>query len=76
MLALVKWVEEGVAPAKIIAAALGCCGADSAFRFQRPVYPYPQFPEYTGGDPGDPSSYKAVEHPRGEVLVPAEKYLQ
>lgn len=76
LLALVKWVEEGAAPAKIIAAALGCCGADSSFRFQRPVYPYPQFPEYTGGDPGDPSSYKAVEHQRGGVVVPAEKYLQ
>ena len=75
LLALVKWVEQGEAPRKMVASALNCCGAAGA-RFQRPVYPYPAFPEYKGGDPGLPSSYKAVIHERGGVVVPAEKYLQ
>lgn len=74
--ALVKWVEEGVAPKQIIATALNCCGGGNMPRFQRPVYPYPKFPKYTGGDANAPSSYKAVEHPRGGVLIPAGKYLQ
>lgn len=77
LLALVKWVEEKVAPGKIIASAVNCCGIQDTPRFQRPVYPYPKFPEYiNGGDPEDPSSYRAVDHLRGGVLKPARKYLQ
>lgn len=75
LLALVKWVEQGDAPEKIVASALNCCGT-AGTRFQRPVYPYPKFPEYRNGDPNLPSSYKAVIHQRGGVLIPAERYLQ
>lgn len=76
LLALVKWVEQGIAPDKIIASALYCCGVDTGYRFQRPIYPYPAYPEYTGGDPTNPLNYKAVNHHRGEILTPSEKYLQ
>jgi feruloyl esterase len=75
LLALVQWVEHDIAPGKIIASALNCCDAATP-RFQRPVYPYPKIPAYTGGDPNLPSSYKAVIHARGGVLTPAKKYLQ
>lgn len=71
LLALVKWVEQGAAPEKIITSALGCCGTQDV-RFQRPVYPYPEFPEYTGTH----SNYKAADHPRGGVLKPAGKYVK
>ena len=74
--ALIKWVERGIAPDSIIASALDCCGTEPALKRQRPIYPYPKFPEYIGGDPDLPSSYKAKNHPRGGVTVPAEKYLK
>jgi len=75
LLALVKWVEQGAAPDKIIASALSCCGSQD-IRFQRPVYPYPKFPAYTGGETSTPSNYRAADHPRGGVLKPAGKYVQ
>jgi feruloyl esterase len=76
LLALVKWVEEGIAPDKIIAGSLNCCSLGNGPAPQRPVFPYPKFPEYTGGDANAPSSFKAVNHQRGRVVVPAAKYLR
>lgn len=73
LLALVKWVEKGVAPDKIVASALNCCDARDMIRFQRPIYPYPKFPEYVSGDPNVPSSYKAVTHQRGANLLSIQK---
>jgi len=37
------WVENGIAPDKIIATAFFCCDK-SEIRFKRPIYPYPKFP--------------------------------
>lgn len=74
--ALIDWVEHNNAPDKIIATALNCCQVNGPIRFKRPIFPYPQFPHYIGGDVNDVSSYKAVEHPRNRVQVPAEKYLK
>lgn len=76
LLALVRWVEKGVAPDRIVAAGLDCCGVGAGMRFERPVYPYPKFPKYIGGDAKSPSSYKGVEHERGSVLTPAATYLR
>lgn len=77
LLALVKWVEKGVAPDKIIASALNCCDARDKIRFQRPVYPYPKFPEYISGDPNAPSSYKAVTHQRDrDHVLPKKKRVK
>ena len=76
LLALVKWVEQGKAPEKIIATALNCCDVPNAPQCQRPVYPYPKFPEYIGGDPNSPSSYQGVDHQRGVALPPSENYLK
>jgi feruloyl esterase len=73
--ALVKWVEQGVAPGKIIATAFVDGIPTKGIHFQRPICPYPKFPNYIGGDWKSPSSYRCTDHPRGEVLVPAEKYL-
>lgn len=74
--ALIKWVERGNAPDSIITSALDCCSTETALKRQRPIYPYPKFPEYIRGDPDVPSSYKARDHPRGGVTVPGEKYLK
>ncbi len=56
------WVEKGIAPEKIIATAFSCCNTYET-RFKRPIYPYPEFPTYKGGDPNLPDSYEGIEHP-------------
>jgi feruloyl esterase len=72
--ALVKWVEEGVAPEYVIASARK---DDGSIRARRPVFPYPEFPHYIEGqDPDLPSAYQGVMHERGEVVAPAAKYLK
>lgn len=73
---LVDWVEKKQAPEKLLANAFNCCVAEGPPRFQRPVFPYPKFPRYTGGDVHVASSYTGVDHPRGKVVVPAAKYLK
>ena len=72
---IVDWVENGKAPNEIVATALNCCVVNGPPRLQRPVYPYPLFPHYTGGDASAASSYIGVTHRGGKLLVPAEKYL-
>ena len=76
MTAMIDWVENKIAPDKIIATTFNCCDSINKIKMQRPVYPYPEFPHYTGGDPNKPSSYKAKTHKRGMVAEPAEIYLK
>ncbi|MDR1879479.1 MAG: DUF6351 family protein [Tannerellaceae bacterium] len=58
--ALMRWVEEGVAPGQIIASGYNEKEKSS---FRRPIYPYPKFPHYIEGkDPHLPESYRGVEH--------------
>lgn len=71
--ALVKWVEEGIAPDSIIATLYR---KEGEVQMRRPIFPYPKFPHYSEGDPNLPSSYRAVEHKRGLVVQPAPKYLR
>jgi feruloyl esterase len=71
-ISLIKWVEEGIAPDHIIATAYKTGG----IRFQRPVFPYPKFPHYIGGDPALPANYQGVEHERGMVVMPGPAYLK
>ncbi len=76
LLALVKWVEQGVAPDRIVATAFKGGEAANGIRFQRPIYPYPKFAHYRSGDVNAPDSYEGVDHVRGEVLAPAAVYLR
>jgi feruloyl esterase len=73
--ALVEWVEQGKAPNQLIATAYkdGCTSNEIVA--QRPVYPYPKFAEYVGGEPNSISSYKGIDHPRGNVTKPNNRYL-
>lgn len=73
--ACVEWVEHGIAPEKMIATAFKDGFAPNGISFQRPIYPYPKLPEYVDGDPKLPSSYEGVDHQRGGVLKPDERYL-
>ncbi len=74
--AMVKWVENGIAPDRFNVKTFNCCDSVNRIGFQRPIYPYPKFPEYTGGEPKSPSSFRAVDHIRGGVLSPAAVYLK
>jgi feruloyl esterase len=63
--ALERWVEQGIAPEQLIATAYVDGEPARGVRAQRPVFPYPQFPHYRGGDAGKPESFVAREHSRG-----------
>ncbi len=73
---LVSWVENGKAPNEIIAEAWNCCDIKGPPRLKRPVYPYPKFPHYIGGDVNSASSYTGVEHIGVKLQLPASKYLR
>jgi feruloyl esterase len=60
--ALERWVEQGVAPSKIIATHYVNNSAAQGVQFQRPLCPYPQRANYIGGDPNLASSFRCVEH--------------
>lgn len=75
LIALMNWVEKGEAPERLVAKRYKE-GSSNVIEMQRPVFPYPDFPQYTGGDPAMPQNYERVTHPRGNVPVPAEKYLK
>jgi feruloyl esterase len=60
---LINWVEKGIVPQRMIAT-----GFKNNTRFQRPVYPYPLFPHYEGGDASLASSYRPVLHPIGLII--------
>ncbi len=76
LLALMRWVEDGVAPERMVATAFKEGRPELGLHLQRPIFPYPKFPHYKGGDPATPSSYEGVEHERGRVTVPADRYLR
>jgi feruloyl esterase len=72
---LIGWVEQGIAPDKIIASTYVDDNSAKGIRFQRPICPYPEFPKYIGGDQNSATSYRCTAHPQGDVLAPASKYL-
>jgi feruloyl esterase len=78
--ALMEWVENGHAPEKIIATGYHSvdpfCGEGRDIRFQRPVYPYPLFPKYIGGNVDAPDSYCSEEHMWGTAVSSDDEYLQ
>jgi feruloyl esterase len=73
--ALVHWVEDRIAPDQLIATAFKGADPANGIRFQRPVYPYPKFPHYRGGDVKAPDSYTGVIHERSDTLGSADRYL-
>jgi len=61
--ALERWVEQGVAPDKIIATHFVNNLAAQGVQFQRPLRPYPERGTYSGaGDPSLASSFRCVDH--------------
>jgi feruloyl esterase len=61
--ALEQWVEQGVAPDRIIATHYNNNVPAQGVAFQRPVCPYPQRAEYVGkGDSNDAANFRCVAH--------------
>jgi feruloyl esterase len=61
--ALERWVEQGVAPDRIVATHYVNNAAAQGIAFQRPLCPYPERAEYAGkGDSRDAASFKCVAH--------------
>ena len=59
--ALERWVEQGIAPDRIIATHYSNNNAASGIQFQRPLCPFPQVPRLiANGDPADANSFKCV----------------
>ncbi len=59
--ALEQWVEQGVAPERIIATHYLNNAPAQGVQFQRPLCPFPERGEYVGrGDPNDASNFKCV----------------
>jgi feruloyl esterase len=76
MTAMIDWVENRIPPDKIIATTFNNGDTINKIRFQRPLFPYPKFPDYIGGDTKSASSFKGKEHKRGGVAKPAQIYLK
>jgi len=61
--ALERWVEQGVAPEKIIATHYVNNVIGGTVQFQRPLCPYPQRGEYVGkGDSNDAPNFQCIAH--------------
>jgi feruloyl esterase len=60
--ALERWVEQGVAPDRIIATHYVNNDPTQGVQFQRPLCPHPQRAEYVGGDPNSATSFACVAH--------------
>ena len=62
--ALERWVEQGVAPDRIIATHYVNNVVSQGVQFQRPLCPFPQRAEYVGqGDPNNAASFACVTRP-------------
>ncbi len=72
LMSLVRWVEDGVAPDRLVGTRYDTTGAIDA---QRPICTYPALPHYTGGDPTSAASFQCVSGERGSPLKPADRYL-
>ena len=59
--ALELWVEQGVAPDRIIATHYVNNSPASGVQFQRPLCPFPQVARYTVGDPTNADNFKCVQ---------------
>jgi len=59
--ALEKWVEQGVAPERLLGTHFEKGSSGLEFEYARPSYVYPYVAKYTGGDPNNPQNYCPVE---------------
>jgi hypothetical protein len=64
LLSVVRWVEQGVAPSRIVASKFEGDDPSNGVVFQRPLCPYPEIARYRGkGDQTSASSFACVAPP-------------
>ncbi len=77
LLALQRWVEEGIAPRSVTATKFVNDTPASGVAQTRPLCPYPRVARYRGqGDPNDAASFVCARGPRVENPTPAPEYLR
>ncbi len=77
--ALSAWVEEGIAPNRLLAVAFADNNLLNGFlqddyAYERPVYAYPSAADYVSGDPNNPDNYRIVEYLARQQDSPAQPY--
>lgn len=73
--ALTNWVENGVAPAQIIATKYLGDAPTQGVAFQRPLCPYPRHAAYNGsGNPDDAANFECVPNEGNTIIAPAPIY--
>lgn len=77
LLALQRWVEQGVAPRSVTATKFVNDTPASGVAATRPLCAYPRVARYTGhGDPNDAASFTCVRGARADNPTPAPEYLR
>ena len=77
LLALQRWVEQGVAPGRIIATKYVNDQPASGVQATRPLCPFPQVARHRGqGNPNDAGSFDCVQGNDYETQAPAPEYLR
>lgn len=77
LLALVEWVERGVAPQRVVATKYVQDVANLGVQMTRPLCPYPQIARYSGsGDPNSAESFVCAAGPAVSNRRAAPEYLQ
>ncbi len=77
LLALQRWVEQGVAPTRIVATKYVNDQPANGVQATRPLCPFPQVARYRGqGDPNDAASFDCVQGSDYETQAPAPEYLR
>jgi feruloyl esterase len=77
--ALVRWVEDGIAPDRIVATRFESEGAARRPAFSRPLCPFPRQARYRGqGDPDDAGSFAcaAADAPPRDLPTLGADYLR
>lgn len=75
-LALVRWVENGVAPDRIVATKYTDDQPSLGIQMMRPICSFPQVPRYSGtGDPNNAASFLCVEDNIDNNPMPAPEFL-
>ncbi len=59
--ALERWIEQGVAPERLLGTHFELGSSGLKFDHARPAYTYPYVTKFMGGDPKDPENYRPVE---------------
>ncbi len=77
LLALQRWVEQGVAPRSVVATKFVNDQPAQGVAQTRPLCPYPHVARYRGqGDPNDAASFDCVRGGRYDNPTPAPEYLR